>query len=128
MANIRILDEDTSRIAQIVTDVNALRATLGLSALTTDEVIVGCVGVGLNALTDRLDVPNSRANIPTLSIAGLAYTEDTIVFPGDVQARVDAIAALLSVTALALSSLALHAGCLMMLAETDNKGYVPGFS
>jgi hypothetical protein len=128
MGDLRVLDEDQPRLALIETDVNANRATMSLPPLPGGDIIAGCVQVGLNALTNGRDVPNSRANIPTLSIVGLPYTDDIVVFSAELDARVAAIAAVLSVTAEDLSSLALHAGCLTMTSETENKGYVPSFS
>lgn len=127
MATLRILVEDQPRLIQIAADVVASRAALSLPPLSGNDLYDGIVQVGMNALTNGRDVPNSRANIPTLSIFGLPYTDFIITFSAELDARVTAIANVLGATITELSSLALHAGCLVLLAETENKGYVPHF-
>lgn len=128
MTTIRVLDEDISRLLTIEADVNAERATMGLDPYTGDDIISGCIQVGLNALTDRNDEPYTATNIPTLSIVGEPYSENNLTLMADIEARATTIATGLGVTLEELGSLALHAGCLVMTGETENKGYRPSFS
>ena len=113
MGILRVLDEDAARLAQIEIDVNLLRA--------------GCVQVGLNAITNGRDVVNTASFIPELSVVGLPFTYDNVPFPTAIDDRVNAISADLGVTTEDLASLVLHAGCLQMLGETENKGFRPSF-
>ena len=127
MGALKVLTEDNARLAQIQIDVNALRAQLSLPPWSSGDIISSCVQVGLNALTNGRDVPNTAAFIPLLSIVGLPFSNDNVVFPTELDDRVAALAAELSVTTNDLSSLALHAGCLVMRGETENKGFRPSF-
>jgi len=127
MGILRVLDEDTARLAQIEIDVNLLRAALGLPPFPGGDIISGCVQVGLNAITNGRDVVNTASFIPELSVVGLPFTYDNVPFPTAIDDRVNAISTDLGVTTEELASLVLHAGCLQMLGETDNKGFRPSF-
>jgi hypothetical protein len=127
LATLRILVEDQPRLVQIAANVVASRAALSLPPLSGNDLYGAIVQVGLNSITNGRDVPYSRANIPTLTIHDMPYTEYIVTFSAELDARVTAIANVLGASITDLSGLALHAGCLVLLAETDNKGYVPHF-
>lgn len=127
MGILKVLTEDNARLTQIQTDVNALRAQLSLPPWPSGDIISSCVQVGLNALTNGREVPNTQTFIPLLSIVGLPGANNNVAFPSELDTRVAALAAELSVSTEDLSSLALHAGCLVMRGETENKGFRPSF-
>jgi hypothetical protein len=127
MGALTVLDEDQARLTQIETNVNAQRVALSLAPLPGGDIIAGCVQVGLNALTDGRDAPNTRTTIPSLSIVGLPGSGDTVVFSDELDDRIAAISTALDAPVEDVTSLALHAGCLVMLGETANHGYRADF-
>ena len=59
--NVFVLTEDLARLVTIESEVNTLRATFTppLAPLTSDEIKLGTIQVGLNALLDQNDDPNT---------------------------------------------------------------------
>lgn len=125
MTAIRVLDEDQARLAQIETDVNEQRATLGLPPFAGGDIISGCVQVGMNAFTNGRDEIWPAGNVSTISIEGLPYSDDNVIFPDEIEGRVSVLSAAIGMTESDFASVALHAGCLVMLGETNNQGYRP---
>jgi hypothetical protein len=125
MTAIRVLDEDQARLAQIETDVNEQRATLGLPTFAGGDIISGCIQVGMNAFTNGRDEIWPAGKVPTISIDGLPYSDDNVIFPPEIDDRVGLLSASIGMTESDFASMALHAGCLVMSGETNNQGYRP---
>lgn len=120
--NVFVLTEDLARFVTIEADVNALRATLTPppAALSADDIKFGTIQVGLNALLDRNDAPNTLTAYPLLSIVGLPGANVSLTPDVTLAARIAAAAASLAQSESDVASLALHAGCLMMLGLATN--------
>jgi hypothetical protein len=129
MPIINILDADTALLVTTEAAVNANLATFvpPLPPVASGDIIIGCVQVGMNALTKNYDEPNDATFLPLLSIVGLPFHVDNVPFPAELEARITAVATALSVTDAAVYNLALHAGVLTMNAIGPNRGYRPSF-
>lgn len=127
MSTVYVLTEDEDRLTAIETAVNALRDDIALDPLPGGDIRLGCIQVGLNAITDRNDAPNAHPRAPTLSIVGLPGSNDSLVFSDAMQARITAIATAYGKTEAEIYNLALHAGCLVMTGEAPATGYIADF-
>jgi hypothetical protein len=127
MSIINILDADTALLITTETDVNANLASMSLPPIASGDVVIGCIHVGMNALTTNYDEPNAAVFMPLLSIAGLAFHTDNVALPADLEARITTVATALSVTDADVYNLALHAGIIVMNNLGPNRGYIPSF-
>jgi hypothetical protein len=120
--NVFVLTEDLARLVTIESDVNTLRASLTppLAALTSDEIKLGTIQVGLNAIMAKIDVPNTLPVYPLLSIVGLPGANVSLTPDADLQFYITTVAIAFSESEANVASLALHAGVLMMLGITTN--------
>lgn len=129
MAIVNILDEDT---ALLVTTENAVNANLAsfvppLPPIASGDIIIGCIQVGMNALTKNYNEPNDATFMPLLSIFGLAFHVDNVPIPAELASRITTVATALSVTDADVYNLALHAGVLTMNSIGLNRGFRPSF-
>lgn len=117
-----VLTEDLARLVTIESDVNANRATLDppLAALSSDDIKLGTIQVGLNALLDANDVPNTQRAYPLLSIVGLPGSSVSLSPDTALGDRVTAASIAYAQSEVDVASLALHAGVLMMLGISTN--------
>lgn len=117
-----VLTADGASLATIETNVNALRAsfTPPLAALTSDEILALCIQVGLNALLNYAEVPNTTAAFPVLSIAGQPGVAIRITIDADLAARVSFAATAFGQTDDDVAGLAVHAAVLMLIGTATN--------
>jgi len=120
--NVFVLTEDLARLVTIESDVNTLRASLvpPLAALTSDEIKLGTIQVGLNAIMAKIDVPNTLPVYPLLSIVGLPGANVSLTPDADLEYYIQTAAIAFSESDADVASLALHAGVLMMLGIATN--------
>ncbi len=120
--NVFVLTEDLARLVMIESAVNTLRAALTppLAALTSDEIKLGTIQVGLNAIMAKIDVPNTLPAYPLLSIVGLPGANVSLTPDADLQYYITTAAIAFSESEADVASLGLHAGCLMMLGIATN--------
>lgn len=125
---VEVLTADVASLATIRTAVNVnLAANYPLLPLATaDDTIVGCIQVGLNALVDRLDAPNTSTVLPLLSVIGEPSATSNVTLSSEQTARVSAVATALGCSTTNLRALALHAGVLMMTGVATS-AYRPSF-
>ncbi len=127
MSIINILDADTALLVTTENDVNANLATMSLPPIASGDVIIGCIQVGMNALTKNYNAPNTATFMPLLSIFGQAFHTDNVPLPAELEARITAVATALSTTDANIYNLALHAGLIVMNNLGPNRGYRPSF-